>query len=234
MSRRVLGCAAAALLLIAAAGPAQAQPASDSSLGSAPRWTVAGGLLWTGGYGIGESSADLLQNLPGSPPPLTLFRAAATVTAAPGVEARLGFAITPRLVVEAGGAYARPSVRVDVTDDLEAAAVSFDGETIGQFTLDVSALYELPVGSPAARLRPYAVAGGGYLRQLHADRVLVETGQVYHAGAGARWFLRGAAGDGRPLGVRADVQAAWRHGGIELEGKTRTMPTVSVLLFWGF
>lgn len=222
----------AALFLLTgqAAAGAQSAPAEKTY-----RWSVAGGPVWTGSYPIGDATADLRQNAPGTPPPsVPLFRATSTFDAAPGIEGRFGFALTPRVTVEAGGRYSSPALRVDISQDLEGDAVSFEGETIAQYVIDVSVLVELPVLGAHARLRPFAIGGAGYLRQLHEDRVLVETGQLYHAGGGARLFFRGHEGDRRPLGLRADVQAAFRRDGIEFEGKMRVMPTASVLLFFGF
>lgn len=217
-------------LLVIGGRDAQAQSASK-----AYRWTIGGGLGWTGSYPVGDGTADLRQNAPGNPSPvLPLFRAASTFEPSPGIEGRFGFAITPRVMVEIGGRYSTPRLRVDISRDTEADAVSFDGETISQYNVDVSVLVEMPVLGRASRLRPFAIGGAGYLRQLHDDRVLVETGQLYHLGGGARLFFRGASGDRRPLGLRGDVQAAYRRDGIEFESQTRVMPTVSVLLFFGF
>lgn len=226
--RTVVVLALAAL----AAGSAELRAQSPAS-STFTRWAIAGGLGWTGRYPIGDSTADLLQNAPGSPPPaLPLFRAKSTFESAPAVEARFGFAIAPRLMVEVGGAYSKPTVRVEISEDTEGEPAAFDGESVAQYVVDVSVIWELPF-RPTARLRPFAIGGGAYLRQLHDERTLVETGQLYHVGGGARYFFRGAS-SGRPLGVRGDVQAAFRRDGIEFEGKTRVMPTASVLVFFGF
>jgi hypothetical protein len=205
----------------------------DAHAQSTARWSIAGGLAWTGSYPIGDSTADLLQNAPGNPPPaFPLFRTKSSFESTPGIEGRFGFAIASRLTVEVGGAYSKPQIGVEISEDREGDATSFDGETIAQYVVDVSALWELPF-NPTARLRPYVIGGGGYLRQLHDERTVVETGQLFHFGAGARVFLRGASA-GHPFGVRADLQATFRRNGIDFEDQRRTMPTVSVLGFFGF
>ncbi len=223
----------AAALTIAACVLVCADPRAYAQTSDQSRFQVAGGLTWTGSYPIGESSADLIQNSPGATPPaLTLFRTSSTFESSPGVEARFGVAITPRLMIEVGGAYSKPKVLVDILQDTETTATSFDGETVSQYIVDVSLVWEVPVPS-TARVRPYAIGGGGYLRQLHEDDALVETGQLYHFGGGARVFFHGAA-TGHPFGIRGDVQAAFRRDGIEFEDQRRVMPTVSVLVFFGF
>ncbi len=226
--RRPIAALLACMAFVCEPQGAEAQSASDLS-----RFQVAGGLIWTGSYPIGESAADLLQNAPGQPPPpLTLFRTSSSFESTPGVEARFGVAITRRLMVEVGGAFSKPKVHVEISQDTESSATSFEGETVSQYVVDVTLIWELPVPS-TARVRPFAIGGGGYLRQLHEDRTLVETGQLYHVGGGARLFFHGAA-SGHPFGIRADVQAAFRRDGIEFEEKRRVMPTASVLVFFGF
>lgn len=224
MSRRLIVAALTLAMFVIASIDARAQ---------AYRFALAGGLGWAGSYPIGDSTADLLQNAPGSPPPtLSLFRAKSTFESAPGIEGRFGFAITPRLMVEVGGIYSKPKVRVEISQDTEGESTTFDGETLSQYVVDVSLIWELPFRS-AARLRPFVIGGGSYLRQLHEGRTLVETGQLYHLGGGARLFFRGAA-SGHPLGIRGDVQAAFRRDGIEFEKRRRVMPTASLLIFFGF
>ena len=226
---------AAAWLVLAgialSAGSAAAQSPPGEKL---YRWTIAGGFTWAGSYPIGESNADLVQNATGVPPPrLRLFSAASSFESTPGLDGRFGFAITPRLTVEVGGVYSKPTLTVAISDDTEGEATTFDGETISQYVVDVSVLFELPVAGRTARVRPYVIGGVSYLRQLHEEETLVETGQLYHVGGGARVFLRGAA-TGHPLGIRGDVQATVRRDGIEFEGQRRVLPTASVLVFFGF
>ena len=75
--------------------------------------------------------------------------------------------------------------------------------------------------------------GAGHLRQLHEDRTLAETGRVYYAGGGARYWLRGGHGRARPAGLRGEFRLNMRDRGIDFEDKMRTYPTVSLLLFIG-
>lgn len=228
--RAPIAAASLFAIVVCGSGVASAQTSSTPH-----RLTVAGGVLWSGGYDIGENSADLRQNAPGpTPPPFTLFRTESSFGSAAGVEARIGFAFTRSLAVEGGFAYSQPHVNVKITDDVEAGDVSFDGETTSRYVVEGSLVWTLPVVRDGARLRPYAIGGAGYLRQLHEDRALVENGQLYHVGAGVKYFWRGADGSRRPLGLRADVRAYIRKDGIELEDKVRTYPAVSASVFFGF
>ena len=85
----------------------------------------------------------------------------------------------------------------------------------------------------AARVAPFVSIGGGYLRQLHEDRALAETGTIYYAGGGLRYWLRGGQGASMDVGVRADARINVRRDGIDFENKRRTYPSVSPMLFVG-
>ena len=84
------------------------------------------------------------------------------------------------------------------------------------------------------RLAPFVSGGATFLRQLHEDRTLAETGQIVYAGGGARYWLRGGNGAGRSFGLRGDARVNVRRNGIDFEDKMRIYPTVSLSVFVGF
>lgn len=199
------------------------------------RVTVAGGIIWSGEYPIGEQTAVLRQNATGSPPPpFTLFRTSTTFGSATGVEGRVGVAITRSIAVEGSVAWSQPHLDVVISEDVEGGNGSFEGETTSQYVIEGSVVWTLPIVRDTARIRPFVFGGAGYLRQLHEERTLVETGQLFHVGGGIRYRLRGADGRRRQLGVRGDARAYIRRDGIELEDKSRTYPVLSALVFVGF
>jgi hypothetical protein len=210
---------AAALALTALAPDAHAQV------------TISGGLGWSGGYGIGESTAQLRTNAPGAtPPPFTLFNVDSKIGAAPGGEIRVGVAVAPRFTIEAGALFARRRLSFSISADPETGAQDFEGESLQHYVFDAALLWELPV-LRGPRLRSFAALGGGYLRQLHQDRTLVESGQVYYVGGGARYWLRGRPDSNRSLGFRGDVRFNLNRNAIDFENATRFSPTVSLLMF---
>ena len=81
--------------------------------------------------------------------------------------------------------------------------------------------------------RPSSSGGAAFLRQLHEDRTLAETGQIYYAGGGARYWLRGGHGAGRAVGLRGDARVNFRRNGIDFEDTMRTYPTFSLSVFVG-
>jgi hypothetical protein len=195
--------------------------------------TFSAGLLWSSGYDVGESTAQLRGNAAGaSAPPFTLFTAASRVTSAMAPDFRVGFAVTPRIAIEGGASFGQPRIGFAIARDAEAPAQEFPGEKLDQYQIDGNVTWQLPIDM-GRQLAPFATIGAGYLRQLHQDRALAETGQVYFGGAGVRYWLRGGHGATRAIGLRGDVRVMARNGGIDFEKKKRAYPSVSVMLFVG-
>lgn len=218
------------LSTIGAANLAEAQTS-----GTRHRLTVAGGIVWSGSYAVGDNTAELRQSALGAnPPPFTLFRAESSLGSAVGLEGRIGVALSPSIAIEGAVSWSKPQIDVTIVDDVEGGNAAFEGETTSQYIVEASVVWTLPFVREDARLRPYVIGGGGYLRQLHEDNTLVETGQIYHVGGGAEYLLRGQDGRRRPLGVRGDVRAYIRKDGIEFEDKVRTYSAVSALMFFAF
>jgi hypothetical protein len=195
--------------------------------------TVNGGVGWSGGYDIGRSAAELRTNSPGSfTPPFTLFRVDSRISPSPGGEVRVGVALPRDLTLEGGVLFARRRLAFRITGDTETTSPQLDGETLQHYVFDAGLLWELPV-LRGALVRTFAGGGAGYLRQLHQDRTLVETGEIYYVGGGARYWLRGRPTSSRSLGIRGDLRLNVRRRGIDFENRTRTHPTASLLMFIG-
>lgn len=195
--------------------------------------TISGGIGWSGGYDIGGSSAQLRTNAPGATtPPFTLFNVDSRIAPSPGGEVRFGVAITPRFTIEGGALLANRRLAFSVSGDPEAAPQRLDGETLHHYVFDAGVMWELPV-LRRSRMRTFASGGAGHLRQLHQDRTLVETGQVYYVGGGARYWLRGRPTSPRSLGIRGDLRLNMRRHAIDFEDRSRIYPTLSLLVFLG-
>jgi len=223
-----LGCLVLVLVLSAGVASAQEAPAWR-----AHRLVLEGGVVWSGGYDVGDVTAQLRSNAVGSaPPPFAWFSSSSEVGHAVSAATRVGFTLSPRLMIEGGATFGMPRVATTIAGDAEATRQQLEGEQLQQYLFDGALVWHLPVRL-GTRVRPFAIGGAGYLRQLHEERTLVETGQVYYAGVGARYWFRGGAGRGRSLGLRGDLRANFRRRGIDFEDKTRVYPTVGVQLFFG-
>ncbi len=228
LGAEVLKCVSAVVLVCVSAAVAQGQPAPDLR---AHRLLLDGGVVWSGSYAIGDSTAQLRGNAAGpSPPPFTLFSSSSEVGSVTSVVARVGFTLTPRLVLEGGAAFGTPRVPVAMSRDPEASPQQLAGEQLKQYLFDAAVVWHLPMRW-GVRVRPFVIGGVGYLRQLHEERTLAETGQVYYGGLGVRHWRRGGSGVARAFGLRGDVRANVRLGGIDFDDKNRVFPTLSVHLF---
>ena len=195
---------------------------------------VSAGMMTTGRFPVGDSTGELRQNGMGTPAPFTLFRAESEFERAYTVDGRIALALTRLLALEVGATYGAPELAISVSQDTEAGPTTQIAETTTQYTVDVSALFQIPGVKLGSRLRPYALGGGGYLRQLPEGRLLVETGHTIHLGGGLRYWLRGGAITQRAFGLRAEARAVRRGGGINFEDARPVYPAFSVMGFVGF
>jgi hypothetical protein len=218
------------VLLLFVATPASAQEAPELR---ANRLTINVGATWLGGYDVGSSTAQLRGNGPGlTPPPFTFFTADSHFTPATAPELRVGVALTRRVVLEGGLTLAQPRVGIGIHGDQEAAAQELPGEELQQYVFDGGLNWQLPINM-GPRLAPFVTGGAGYLRQLHEDRTFAETGRIYYAGAGARYWLRGGHGKAMPAGLRGEFRLNMRDRGIDFENKMRGYPAFSLMFFIG-
>jgi hypothetical protein len=223
-----------AALVFAASVCAQAAAAQNAEPQLRPgRLTAAAGAVFAASYPVGDRSATLRRNTAGAPSDFVLLRTESTIDRAVGFEGRVGFALTPAWAVEVGASYASPQLGVTISQDPEAAAGAEVTEELAQYTVDVRAMYQLPL-SFGRRMRPYALGGAGYLRQLHEGRLLAESGRTIHVGGGVQVWLRGGSGTARSLGARVEARYVRRTGAIAFDDSARAFPTLNLLAFVGF
>jgi hypothetical protein len=216
---------AAALLVIAAAAMlpsrAFAQPAE-------PRLEVSGGALYLSGQQLADADANLTRNQVGGDS-FTLFESDARVKAAAGIEGRVAWRVTRAMAIEGGVLYSRPQLSARIQSDVEGIPDATLDETLSRYIFDGAVVFHLPpLGG--GRVVPFVRGGAGYLRELHEDNVLVETGQAYHAGGGVSiWF-----GARRRAGLRLDARVLVLDGGIDLGKGTRTIGAAGAAVVVGF
>ncbi|MGE0702938.1 MAG: hypothetical protein AB7F99_04905 [Vicinamibacterales bacterium] len=198
------------------------------------RFGVAVGGRWIGPASLGRTDATLTTPSGGT---VTLFSTNTELESVSSVEARAGVRIWRGMHVEATAAigFARLVTRID--DDFEGTADNDVSESIRQLTLGAALLAELGGRPFGGRLVPFITAGGGYVKQLHGGRSLVNAGHTYHGGFGVNYLFRSGTGwTGRQtaVGLRFDGRADVRAGGIVLDEQTHTAFSVGALLFYRF
>jgi hypothetical protein len=235
-ARRVVAVLGPVLL---ATGVVSAQPrpaAAPPRAPGPPRFEIGGGASWLGGYGLGSRDATLTGNSGTPGGQVVLFSADTAFGSGPGVDLQVGYWLTRRIVAEAAFQYGRPELQTTISADFEQAPPTVASDTLSQYVLEGVVRLHFTGGLGSRRaLSPFASAGIGYLRQLTSDAFDVETGTVFHAGGGVAWTLgTRARGFARSWGARADARVNWRTGGIDVEDRARTWPSVGGGLFLRF
>lgn len=181
-----------------------------------PKLEISVGALFVGGFSGGEQNADITANQSGGAP-YTLFKSRSRIDSAPAFEARLGWRLSRLFTIEGGVFIARPQLSTRLSADVESAPEITASEDLSVYIIDGAVLVSL-TSKPQARVVPFLRAGYGYVRELHEDNALVETGSGFHAGGGITMWLNPR----QTLGVRADARVYVITGGIDLDGGTRT------------
>lgn len=187
------------------------------------------GPRWTGGSTL--SNGDANETTPtGSE--FRLFSASTTLARATSVDARFGYRVSRRLRALVSGSYGEPTLRISASNDAENAAPITATERIQQFAIRGGASWALLT---ASRFAPFAAAEIGYLRELHSEKTLVQTGRVVELGGGATYPLvsRGT-GRFRQIGARVDARAVLRSKGAALDTGIHVAPAVGVGVSFGF
>jgi opacity protein-like surface antigen len=222
MSRVAKLCASAALLLTSASA-AVAQNAAPR-----PRsWEISASALAIGGIDFGTHNATLTGNDPGNPD-LILFATSSQLDSGGGLDGRVTFNISRTFAVEGAFTWTRQTAETKIASDADGAPNATLTESVSTYFVEGAAVLHLHrLGFGNGRGMPFVFGGGGYLRQLDGDSILIDTGTVFHAGGGVKYFFMSRPkGFVRGLGVRADGRIYMRSGGLDLSAdKERTAST---------
>jgi hypothetical protein len=214
----------AAVLTLLAEAAADAQPASS-------RIDVGVGVRWLGDTSFERVTAS--QTAPANAR-LTLFDTDTTLDAAATLDARVGVRLSSIFQVEAALSYGHPTLRARITSDVEGISDVTVSESTTQYIVEGGITAQLSRWQ-VGRLKPFASAGGGFLRQLHEGRQLAENGRTFYVGGGVRYPLTmRQIGLVKGAGIRADVRAAFWRDGIALDEDIHAVPSLSASLFVSF
>jgi hypothetical protein len=189
------------------------------------------GVLWAGHQALGDGAANETTGAGGA---MRLFTASSDLAAAGGVDGRVAVRLLRSLEVAMEASYTKPKLNVALSNDIENAPPVVATETMQQLMLGGSVVWYLPSGG-AARFAPFATGGGGYLRQLHEDGTLVDTGRYYQFGGGVKYlFFSRPGGHLAALGVRLEARAVLRAKGVAFDEKLHAAPAFGAALFVRF
>jgi hypothetical protein len=217
---------ALAFLCACAARPAAAQTAAAGP----GRFEASVGALWMGHQTLGSADANETTPTGGT---FGLFKTSSQLTTVTGVDGRFAVRLLPSLEVEAQGSYGAPDLEVAISGDTEGAVDISAVETVQQFTIGGGVAWYLPpLGS---RLVPFVTGGLGQLRQMHQERIALETGGYFQIGGGVKYFFVSRPnGFVNAFGARVDVRALIRSDGVAFDEGGHTAPAVGVSAFVRF
>jgi hypothetical protein len=202
-----------------------------------PTVEVGGGLGYVGQADSGTRDATMTGNAIGSADPVTFFRASGkTSSGAVGVGSA-GVNLSRRFGVEGGFQYSRPRLSVRLDQDVEdTPSITIDGPAFEQYVTEGNLVYHFNGARiDDTRTVPFIFAGAGVLRQ-NADDGTSETGTIYQAGLGFKWFSRVSQSNrAHGAGMRLDVRYVFRDGGFDFEGdQQRSLVVFTATALFGF
>ena len=187
---------------------------------AAPRprsFEVSASALALGGVDFGSQNANLTANDPGNPD-FILFATSSQIDTGAGLDARVTFNLSRTFAIEGAFTWTRQTAETAVTSDSEAVPNITLTQDLSTYFVEAATVVHLH-GLQFAHGRglPFVFAGGGYLRQLDGESILVDTGTVFDAGGGVKYFFATRPhGLVRAIGVRADGRIYVRSGGLDL------------------
>ena len=228
MSRADPAVAVAAVLFVIAAPAAVSAQSAEPLRG---RFEVAVGAQWLGPVSLGSQNATLTTSV-GSP--FTLFRTESSFGNALGLEGRLAIRVRPDWEAEVFGAYAAPAINTVITADAEGAPSTTASESVTRFVVGGGVLWYVP-RVQSARLRPFVLGSGAWVRELHDANVLGANGVAIDAGGGVKWVLYARrTGRLRTAGLRGDARFETNIHGIAFAEGTRFRPVLTASAFFRY
>jgi hypothetical protein len=207
--RLLAACALAALVPAVAEAQARRPPARPPG----PKRIevgIGGGIA--GGLVLGERDATLRSNA-ASASPFRLFTADTRLDPSPLLEVRLGYRLTPRLVVEGTLGLSRPELVSSLSGDAENATAVEARSTLTEYLVTGGASWRLSTNT-RRRWTPFVSGGAGVLRHVHDGQSLIESGVDGYAGGGLLYRLGSPRGVDPRAGLRLDARLHVVSGGL--------------------
>jgi hypothetical protein len=230
-----VGKAAAAFALVCVAGAWTAADAQSRPPRKPPVTRPRGPARLELGAGVGLDTAVALGERPAAlrgadGRPFALFQTSTELAATVRIDARVGYALTPRYVLEGQFGFVRPEVRTAVSGDVEGGADESAAGHIDQYSVSLGMAVRLPV--TFGGLTPFVAGGAGYVRELPENLPPIEAGYLVYAGGGVRRTLAMRPDRFfRVLGVRGDARWQRLDRVVRVLDRPRSQGSISGSLF---
>ena len=211
---------------MATASAVNAQPSASGRVG------VGVGVRYIGSMPIAEVAATETTAGGGS---RTLFSTKTSLKGSIGGTLSVGVRVAPVLLVEAGAVVNPTHLSTRVSNDVEQANDTTATERVTQVIAEGGVLLTPWKRRSASRVRPFAIAGLGYVRHLNEGRTLVETGSEFYAGGGL-YYERASSRASRlkSTGLRLDARAVVLRGAIAPDTGSHVAPAITAAVFARF
>jgi hypothetical protein len=231
---------AALLVLSLAAVPSLAhaqgaRPAPSPSPVGEGRLEISGSAGVSAGHHLDTEPATETGNGVPSGSPVTLFQTDTSFERGTLFEGRVSWRFSRAFAAEGTFSVTRTHLRTEIKNDSEEAAPTTATSPLNQYTGEGGLVWQPPrLRFHRGRARIFITGGGGYLRQLHDDATLVETGASAYAGGGLKYRLHEATKKAalKALGIRVDGRVNMLRGGFDVvENAWHSYPSLSAGIF---
>jgi hypothetical protein len=206
--------------------------AEGQTAGVPGRFEVAAGVFWAGASPAG--AAEATETAPGGSR-FRLFTTESSLRRTTGLEGRFGVRLTPGLQLEASVSHATRELQARISADAEGVPATTLAETLDQWLVEGAIVAHFARWRIGSRGTPFLSAGAGYLRHVHEEKTLADTGRTYQVGGGVSFLLnQGGGGRLKGAGVRLGARAAVRTGGATFDDRRRVSPQVDASFFARF
>ena len=167
---------------------------------------IGGGVM--GGLSLGDRDATLpATGTTGSP--IRLFSTETSLEPGAVLDIRLGYQVTPRLMVEGLLSVGQPTLTTSLANDVENAPAVEATTSLTEYVVTGGAAWRLS-RNPRRRWIPFVSGGGGVARHVYEGQSLIESGIDVYAGGGILHALSARTGvrlDGRVHFLRDGIAA---------------------------
>jgi hypothetical protein len=192
---------------------------------------LAVGVRWTGPTELGSADASETAS---NGSRFRLFGTRTSLELATGVEGSFRMQLGSSFDVGVSSSFSQAKLRSEIASDVEGVPDVEALENINELAIEGTMLARLN-WRPFGAARPFISGGAGYLRHLHEDRTLIESGYIFHLGAGIDYVLRtGGTGIVKTTGIRLDGRAVIRARGVAFDDRSRVAPAVTAAMFLRF
>lgn len=205
-----------AALALGVLAPAVAAGQGTVAAPPAGRWEIGVAATWLGAFPLGSAAANLTTPGGGA---LPLFATSSRFAPGVGVEFEIARALSSRIHLAGIAAWTRTNIETDVTDDAEDVA----DVRLTNRASRVSAEGSVSVTLAAwPRRSVYAIAGGGWMRELPGGVLFGANGGVGKLGVGVKyWWRRAQPAQARPgrersIGLRVEARTVARYPGVAI------------------